>query len=40
MSRARLPVLSCALAAQQEKAFLRGSETKSLALICRAAAWA
>jgi len=37
MPRARLPVLSCALAAQQEKAFLRGSETKSLALMHQAA---
>ncbi|MEY3829922.1 MAG: YjeF-related protein N-terminus, partial [Verrucomicrobiota bacterium] len=37
MPRATLPVLTCAEAARREKAFLRGSEAKSLALMHRAA---
>jgi NAD(P)H-hydrate epimerase len=37
MPRACLPVWSCAEAARKERAFLRGSETKSLALMQRAA---
>lgn len=37
MPRACLPVWSCAEAARQERAFLRGSETKSLTLMQRAA---
>jgi len=37
MPRATLPVLTCAEAARREKAFLRGSEARSLTLMHRAA---
>mgnify|MGYP000570654834 CR=1 FL=1 len=37
MPRTYLPVWSCAEAARKERAFLRGSEAKSLALMRRAA---